>query len=95
MDDHFEAYNSEKTNFQNIKKRIGDEKNSIEIVKERLKKLNEKKNQILDGQKKELNVQTEKVETIRKNLQERLSNYHLERTKKVKKYEIEKDENVK
>lgn len=91
----YNAYFEEKDGQENLKKRIEDEKKSIELSQQTLKKMDDKKNEILEIHKKEMNAQTEKVEVFRKNLQERLSNYHLERTKKVKKYEIEQDENVK
>lgn len=88
-------YLEEKKGFENLTQRVEDERKAIGVSEGRLQKMNDKKNEILETQKKEMNAQTEKVETFRKGLQERLSTYHLERTKKVKKFEIEQDENKK
>ena len=62
----------EKNNLKRLEDRTEAEKESIKKSEIHLESILKKKDEILEAQKKELNQEVEKVETFRKDLQEKL-----------------------
>ena len=72
MDASIAGYQQAKDNSDRLHDKIEGQKETINKHSERLQKMVDKKTEILDNQKKEMNQQVEKVETFRKDLEKKL-----------------------